>query len=428
MVDFTTTDCLAIICLRSAVIPVALLCIVSAQKNAATRPRFVEPVKEYIVNRVRLRAFILIALTTVLVPAHAADDENHAPRIYFPAEPRPWETVKPEDLKIDSVAVDRALDFAMARKSSGVIILAGGRILAERHAEVANPSARYTRMIHGKTPDDHVIEDVASCQKSVTSVLVGIAQEKGLLRISDPVSKYLNPGWSRATRQQEAEITIRHLITMTSGLNDQLEYVAPPGSRWAYNSSAYARSLQCVAAAAGSDENELTKEWLTGPLGMKDSKWITRLQRTNADITANHLGFATSARDLARFGLLMLAEGHWNGNIVLGDHNYMSAATSSSQELNPAYGYLWWLNGKEFVQRGRRKVPGQLIPGAPSKLFAAQGALGRKCYVVPPARLVVVRLGDNPEAAGKTRFDQEFWRLLKDAVPTGDHNFDTETP
>jgi len=62
-----------------------------------------------------------------------------------------------------------------------------------------------------KDASGHVIEDVASVQKSVASILIGIAQEKGLLRIDDTVTQYLGAGWSRAEPAQERAITIRHL-------------------------------------------------------------------------------------------------------------------------------------------------------------------------------------------------------------------------
>jgi hypothetical protein len=49
---------------------------------------------------------------------------------------------------------------------------------------------------------------------------------------------------------------------------------------------------------------------------------------------------------MARFGLLMLNKGNWNGNVILSDTNYYNQMVNSSQTLNPSYGYLWWLNGK----------------------------------------------------------------------------------
>ena len=164
--------------------------------------------------------------------------------------------------------------------------------------------------------------------------------------------------------------------------------------------------------------NDLTRKWLTGRIGMADSRWVAR-PRARERKTANGFGFATTARDLARFGLLILAGGSWNGDEVIQDREYLRAALQSSQELNPSYGYLWWLNGQSHVLRGagQRRVAGPLIPGAPDDLVAALGALGRKLYVVPSLKLVVTRLGDAPNVRGEAPFDREFWKRLMAAAP-----------
>ena len=357
--------------------------------------------------KLHISVILVATLSNVLV----AQQQPRAESLYFPTETE-WETVSPESLSLNPTALDTALDFAMERKSSSVIILRQGRILAERHQEVASPSRRYQGMLHGKTSLSHVIEDVASCQKSVTCVLVGIAQQKGLLKLSDPVHKHLGQGWSQATPEQEAAITLRHLVTMTSGLNERLKYVAPAGTKWAYNTTAYSRSLTAVAKVADRTANAVTTEWLTGPLGMNDSKWVDRRLPVNSTVPANRYGFATSARDLARFGLLMLANGNWQDEAILSDKKFLKAATSPSQSLNPSYGYLWWLNGRKSVLRGARRVMGSLNPSAPKDLFSARGALGRRCSISPSRQLVMVRIGDTPDKAGEPKFDQEFWRLL----------------
>ena len=212
---------------------------------------------------------------------------------------------------------------------------------------------------------------------------------------------------------------LRHLLTMTSGLNDALEYEAPAGTRWRYNTTAYSRVLRVISVAAQMEPDELTQKWLTGPTGMDDSHWVAR-SRMNDVEAANTVGFATSGRDLARFGLLILAQGTWANQVVIEDKEYLRAALQSSQDLNPSYGYLWWLNGKSSVLRGggERRLPGPLIPTAPADLVAAEGAMGRKVYVVPSKELVVTRLGATPEGARQAAFEVEFWKRLMAAAPT----------
>jgi CubicO group peptidase (beta-lactamase class C family) len=328
-----------------------------------------------------------------------------------------WQYAEPSATGWDQDQLLKAVGFAMSRKSSGVVVVIGGRIIAEKFADVKLPTRRYAGMIHGKDKSAHAIEDVASCQKSIASVLVGIAQEKGLLKISDPVHQHLGEGWSNASAEQERQITIRHLISMNSGLDDRLRFVAPPNTKWKYNTNAYCLSLRAAAAAAKMTPNELTKKWLTGPLGMKDSRWIERKLPRIAPPETNRLGFATTTHDLARFGLLVLRQGQWGKTKVLSDRDYLKKSTRPSQQINPAYGYLWWVNGTKFVLRGVLRVKGPLNAEAPQDMFAALGALGRRCYVVPSLDLIVTRLGDAPNAFGKKNFDLEFWRLLLKAAP-----------
>jgi CubicO group peptidase (beta-lactamase class C family) len=340
---------------------------------------------------------------------------------YFPGT-KPaatWERVSPASVGWNEEKLKTALDFAGKNRASGVVVLHRGRILAEQYwsleqdAPAGKKAREYGALVRGRDAEGRVIEDVASVQKSVAAILVGMAQSRGLLKLDDPVSRHLGKGWSKAALEQEAAITLRHLVTMTSGLKDDLTFEAAAGTRWRYNTPAYARTVAVVAAAAKKPPNDLTHEWLTGRIGMNDSRWVSRAS-INTEAAANALGFATTARDLARFGLLILAEGSWNDETVMVDRDYLRAALRPSQTLNPSYGYLWWLNGQSALARGTGElVKGPLISTAPSDLVAALGAVDRKLYVVPSLDLVVTRLGNSATPT----FQNEFWRLLMTAAP-----------
>lgn len=334
--------------------------------------------------------------------------------LYFPGADSGWSHITPAEAGWDAAALDAALAFARERNSSSVIVLLKGRILAEAEWQPA-ASPRYARMQAGKTTDGRAVEDVASVQKSVVSFLAAVAEEKGFLDSSAPVDRYLGEGWSKAPREREAAITVRHLMSMTSGLNDALDFQQPAGTVWRYNTGAYSRMVGVLEKAAGRGIHEITREWLTSPIRMSDTKWVPRRFAASMD-AANSIGLATTSRDLARFGLMILAKGTWDGRKLLKDRELLKNALVPSQELNPSYGLLWWLNGQESVVRGARGRgrAGSMIPSAPDDLVAAQGALGRKCYVVPSLGLVVTRLGDEP---GED-FNEEFWTLLMKAAPT----------
>jgi len=345
-------------------------------------------------------------LLVVFSPGLKAQEDGPSDSLYFPPEHGDWETVPPGQVGWDRAKLQKALDCAKENHSTGVVILHKGRILAEQYFEIEGAkSAKFRKRILGRDAAGHTIEDVASAQKSIASILVGIAQQKGLLKIDDRVSQYLDTGWSRATPQQENSITIRHLITMTSGLTERGTFEAKPGTKWRYNTTAYAKSMDVVAAAAHLDRHELTRQWLTEPLGMSDSKWV---RRGSAEIQlVNGFGFATTARDLARFGLMTLAEGKWGDKTILADRQYLKDATTSSQKLNPFYGYLWWVNRNAHAPNRAPR-----LETAPKDMFSANGALNRRCFVVPSLQLVVTRLGDQPSNRG---FDRRFWKLLLEA-------------
>ena len=335
-------------------------------------------------------------------------------RLYFPPVDGPWETVDPSEAGWDAERIDAALTLAGERSSTGVVILHRGRILAERHWTLDSPSRGHVNGSHGPNAAGHAIEDVASVQKSVVAVLVGQAQERGLLTLDDPVTDHAG-AWTEATEEQERAVTIRHLMAMTTGLTPGLEHDAEPGSKWLYNPPAYHRLLRIVAAAAGLDRNEVTRAWLTGPLGMRDSRWEPRPWARSAIAT----GFAASARDLARFGLFILAGGTWNGETIVEDTAYLTEMLRPSQALNPSYGLLWWVNDQASSMSWA--IPpvttaGPLIPAAPPDLAAAQGARDRKLYVVPSLDLVVSRLGDNGSLEGSS-FNDAFWERLVEAAP-----------
>ncbi|MCZ6674544.1 MAG: serine hydrolase, partial [Verrucomicrobia bacterium] len=162
--------------------------------------------------------------------------------IYFPPENGEWETIDPASAGWDQSKLDELLTFAGEQRSSGVLILQNGKILAEQYwppEKYDDGEGKFSRRLHGSVAYGSTIEDVASAQKSIAALIVGITQEKGLLSLKDPVHKHLGVGWSRATPEQEAKITVKHLISMSSGLKDDLTFEAPAGTRWRYNTTAY---------------------------------------------------------------------------------------------------------------------------------------------------------------------------------------------
>jgi CubicO group peptidase (beta-lactamase class C family) len=315
-----------------------------------------------------------------------------------------WETVSPAALGWDTTALNAALTFAGQQQSTGVVILWRGRIAAERYW-------------NGWTPTKDSI--IASAGKSVTSFLIGQLQEQGRLDITRPAATYLGAGWSRSPAS-EPRITVRHLLSMTSGLDDSLRFVLEPGVRFYYNNPAYYQTFELITRSSGQTLSAVSSALLFNRIGMRTATW-----RFNIDTGEPGFVLSCSTRDMARYGLLVLNRGRWGSQTLLADTAYLNASVNSSQASNPSYGFLWWLNGKASYRLPGPyilpNVPGSLIPSAPSDLVAALGKGDKKIYVIPSLELVVVRHGNEADPSGGnplavSTFDEQFWQWLRLAI------------
>lgn len=260
----------------------------------------------------------------------------------------------------------------------------------------------------------------ASAAKTLTTALVGIAQQQGHLALDDATSTYLGEGWSSLTPSEEWAITIRHQITMTTGLDDSvadpyctdpacLTYLAEPGTRWAYHNGPYTLLDGVIVNATGIPFNTYFNQNLRNPIGMTGF-WIYS--------GFNHV-YNSTPRDMARFGHLILNGGTWDGVAVIDDNVFVQEMTTPSQSLNPSYGYLWWLNGQDlFMVPGIQfQFEGPLTPGAPDDMVAAMGKNGQLINVVPSLGLVVVRMGENPsQSLIPLMFQNQMWDTLIQVV------------
>ena len=310
-------------------------------------------------------------------------------------------------------AMQAALDYVQAQKTTGFLVIQDGKVIVERNwAPSAETGPFKASMTYGVTADGALREDVASQQKSFVAVLAMVAVDKGLLDVAKPVSAYLGAGWSKASAQAEAQITVLNLLTMSSGLGEDFTYKAPAGSVFFYNTPVYALTKRVLAAAAKQQIEALTRDWLTAPAGMTETAWRQRPVAL-ADV-GNPTGLVTTPRDVARLGQIVLDRGRAaDGRRIVSEAGLAALFTPTA--ANPAYGRLWWLNGSAFaIKPLARRVEGPLIPAAPADLVAALGALDRKLYVVPSRRLIVVRMG---EAALDKDFDQQVWLRLMKALP-----------
>ncbi len=329
----------------------------------------------------------------------------NAPLYFPPVGSVEWDTVSMADLNWNADAGQPLRDFLSENKTKAFIILKDGKIALETYfGTFTKDSVWYW----------------ASAGKTLTSFTVGIAQEKNLLDIANKTSLYLGEGWTSAPLEKEDLITVRHQLTMTSGLNDTsfdcissncLEYLADAGSRWAYHNGPYTLLQSVVSAAVQTSWSAFFNTHLRNKIGM-NGVWSS----TNG---TNNLYFS-DARSMARFGLLNLNNGEWDGETILGDTDYLKAMKTTSQNLNMAYGYLWWLNDKEsyMAPAVQATFNGELIPNAPKDTYAGLGKNNQKLYVAPGRGLVIVRMGEDTGQSplGPSSFDNQLWEKINDLI------------
>ena len=314
-------------------------------------------------------------------------------------------------------ALDALIDYVGSQKSTGLIIIQNDKVIVAKQWPLPADADRFqTTFVHGTASDGALLEDVASLQKSFVAILAGIAIDKRLLDLSQPVSLYIGTGWSKAMPDQEAVIRVRNLMEMNSGLKEDLSIDVSPDSKFFYNTPAYAIMKSVLVAAAKQSLDEITQAWLAQPAGMHDTTWRKRPSQL-AD-AGNSSGLVTTPGDIARMGQLVLHAGVTTDGVRVISQQQLDALFVRTK-TNPSYGRLWWLNGgSETVGIGNDapRRAGPFIPAAPVDMIAAMGALDRKLFVVPSRKLIVVRTGP---AAPDPDVNEKLWRLLVRALPAG---------
>ncbi len=329
--------------------------------------------------------------------------------IYFPPiGGTEWQSTTPASLGWNETALTDLYTYLQQKDTRGFMILKNGKIVSEKYFGSFTIDSNWYW---------------ASAGKTMTGMLVGIAQQEGLLNINNKTSQYLGAGWTSLPLVKENMITVRHQLTMTTGLDDMVQpdndctsapclvYKADAGTRWAYHNAPYTILDKVIESASGMSFNNYFQQKVRDKIGMGGS-WFKGGGYNNV--------YYSNARSMARFGLLLLNKGKWDKTTIVSDSNYFNSQVASSQSLNPSYGFLTWLNGKSsyMLPSLQSAFNGMLVPNAPSDLYAALGKNDQKIYVVPSQNLVVIRMGN---AAGNVQlaassFDNELWGKLKTVI------------
>jgi CubicO group peptidase (beta-lactamase class C family) len=309
-----------------------------------------------------------------------------AQSLYFPPNTgNTWDTLSPQTLGYCQTKIDSLYAFLEQNNTRAFILLQDGKIVLEKYFGSHTPTTPW---------------QWASAGKTITSFMVGMAEQEGYLSIQEPTSTYLGQGWTSCTPAQEDKITIENQLSMTTGLDDKvpdptctqdtcLIFKAEAGTRWAYHNAPYTILDQVIEDATGQTLNRYTTQKLKNPTGMTGAF---------LPVGSNNVYFS-NARSMARFGLLILNKGNWNGSPIMTDSTYFNQMVNTSQSINASYGYLWWLNGKESyrVPGLQTEFAGFLNPNAPADMIVAAGKDGQFLNVIPSQNRVWIRMGEAPD-------------------------------
>ncbi len=326
-----------------------------------------------------------------------------------------WASSTPEAQGVDSKKLEQAIgDFEKKAPFNGVqelVIVRNGYLIWK-----------------GKNVDNK--HGVWSCTKNFTSTVLGLLIDDGKIKLDTPLQRYLPE-----LEKNYSNATFKHFTTMTSGyfaegdkkddhgqsqtpFNPSSPLFSPPGTKFAYWDSAMNQLAHALTKAANEPISQVFKRRIADPIGMKGWKWGGRKTIHGLEVSDGagngSQSLEITARQLAKFGLLFLNRGAWNGKQLV-NSKWVDDATKNqvSSSINLAipqskldgrgtYGFNWWTND------GKRKWP-----GAPASTYAASGYNNNKLFVIPDWNMVIVRLGQDEYKGGFRIGDDVYSNFLR---------------
>lgn len=317
-----------------------------------------------------------------------------------------WPTAAPESVGLDGPRLCGIAARLAATNANihGVVIVRQGKLVFEQYFPGYDEP---WGMGEGRRYDfdSTTKHDMRSVSKSVTSLLVGIAIDRELIKSADePVVKFF-PDYATVKTAGWEQITLRHLLTMSSGIRwdenrawkdsendephlgseaDPFRYIlskpvaAPPDSVWNYNGGGTDLLGNVVERVSGKPLEAFAREALFAPLGISDWEWM----KYRNEHIAPAAGLRLRPRDAAKIGQLVLNKGNWNGKQIV-------SAKWIEQSVTPRFQAIGYFGGLFYY--GQQWWMGRTLAGDKDvKWIAAQGLGGQRIFIVPELDLVMV--------------------------------------
>jgi len=288
-----------------------------------------------------------------------------------------WKTNDLKSQKVDTTLIYRLFSQLNERENKihSILLVKGKQIIIEEY-------------FNGQVVDQK--HDLRSATKSIRSILLGIAIDKGFIdNINDPISKYLKtPIPNKNLDQRKEKITIKHLLTMSSGLDcndwdkkskgqedkiykkkDWLQYtlnlpmVNEPGAVSNYCSMGVVLIAEIISQASGMTIDKFAEHYLFNSLAINNVSWG---HTSNKRIIPSGKRLYMTSRDLAKIGQLILDKGKWNEKQIVSKKWIEESTMPKTKITGIDYGYLWWnilfkLNEKVFTSKTALGNGGQYI-------------------------------------------------------------------
>jgi len=280
-------------------------------------------------------------------------DKLRTPIITPPTLEDGWETNDLGSQQVDATRVHTLLEqlHGSQHKIHSVLLVRNGQLIVEEYFNKHSANQPH---------------DLRSTTKSIRSISMGIAIDQGFIASVDaPISKYLkNPVPTKNLDERKQDITIRHLLTMSSGLDcndwdkksrgqedrvykkkDWLQYtlnlpmVNDPGTVVSYCSIGVILAAEIISQASGMTINKFAEKYLFKPLGIHHLQWE---HTSNKEVIQSVKRLYLTPRDMAKIGQLILNQGKWNGEQVVSAQWVEESTTPKTKITGIDYGYLWW--------------------------------------------------------------------------------------
>lgn len=352
-----------------------------------------------------------------------------------------WVTASLTDVGMDATPLINLMNDLSRRNDHhvhSILVTKNNKLVFEEYfsGEDLDLTNNQLNFVH-KDFDLDTLHCQASASKSITSILLGIAIDQGLIQGVQQKMFSFFPEHSDLNDTEKGKITLEHMLTMSTGIpwdesypytdprNDlnQMFYsvdpikfvleksvVASPGSLFIYNSGTTNLLGDVVRRSTGLTLTDFAEQYLFAPLGITSFNWI-------GFPNAPHIAIASSTlylrpRDMAKIGQLYLQKGVWNGNRIVSE-NWVTESTLESIQVPPSknpipgfiksYGYQWWR--------------GTFSNGNTETYFAA-GWGGQFIFVIPDIDMVTVITAGDFEGEGY----QGFYNLINDYILVAEYS------